>query len=119
MDYVRALITHQIDTCVKITSLQSTTKGNEKMSKFIVSYDLHKAGQNYTCIINKLKSYGSYWHIQGSVWIIATQENATQIRDKLKACLDSNDKLFVAKLSGEAAWKGYPDNVSQWIKEHA
>lgn len=86
------------------------------MSAYIVTYDLHKQGQNYDCIIAKLKAYPTHWHMQRSVWIISTNQSAAQVRDSLQSCLDSNDKLFVGKLSGEAAWYGYPDNVSTWLK---
>lgn len=55
--------------------------------------------------------------MQQSVWIIVTDQTAVQIRDYLGPCLDSNDKLFVAKLSGEAAWKGYKDSITQWLKK--
>lgn len=85
------------------------------MAVFIVTYDLKKQGQNYTCINKKLKEYGTHWHIQGSVWIIVTPENAVQIRDNLNSCLDSNDELFVARLSGEAAWTGYSSAVDDWL----
>ena len=87
------------------------------MASYIVSYDLYRQGQNYECLIEKIKSYGTHWHMQQSVWVIVTNQNATQIRDFLRPCLDSNDKLFVAKLSGEAAWYGYSDQITQWLKK--
>lgn len=86
------------------------------MSVYIVTYDLIKQGQNYACITQKLKSYPTHWHAQGSVWIIETNQTAVQVRDHLSPCLDSNDKLFVAKLTGEAAWTGYAQNISDWLK---
>lgn len=86
------------------------------MSVHIVTYDLHQVGQNYDCLYQKLKGYGTYWHAQGSVWLIDTKQSAAQVRDALTACLDENDKLFVAELSGEAAWLGYGPKVSAWIK---
>lgn len=89
------------------------------MYTYIVTYDLHKHGQNYDCIHNKLRSYGKWCHLQQSVWLIATSRSAVQIRDHLSGCLDGNDKLLVAKLSGEAAWNGYGTQISQWIKENA
>lgn len=86
------------------------------MSVFIVTYDLHKQGQNYSCITNKLASYPTHWHLQGSVWIIETSQSAAQVRDALLPCLDANDKLLVARLSGQAAWYGYSDHNSRWLK---
>ncbi|KQX21522.1 hypothetical protein ASD39_00055 [Sphingomonas sp. Root50] len=86
------------------------------MATFIITYDLIKQGQNYTDLIAKLKEYPTYWHAQGSVWIIETHQSAVAIRNNLKTCLDGNDKLIVAKLEGEAAWSGYNDNISLWLK---
>jgi CRISPR/Cas system-associated endoribonuclease Cas2 len=88
------------------------------MSSYIVAYDLHKQGQNYECLIQKLKQYGTHWHVQQSVWIVISDQTSSQIRDFLSPCLDTNDKLIVAKLSGEAAWRGYTDAVSQWLKQY-
>lgn len=87
------------------------------MTTYIVAYDLIKQGQNYTCITKKLASYPTHWHMQGSVWIIETAQTAVQVRDHLHSCLDQNDKLFVARLEGEAAWIGYPESTSAWIKD--
>jgi len=85
------------------------------MPVYIVNYDLNKLGQNYDCITKKLENY-SHWHMQGSGWIIITNASASDIRDNLKPCLDPNDELFVAKLSGEAAWAGYSSDVTKWLK---
>ncbi len=85
------------------------------MSGFIVSYDLHKSGQNYECLKRKLESYAKHWHMQGSVWIISSDQTAAQVRDYLNPCLDSNDNLFVGKLSG-AAWNGFIDAAGTWLK---
>ncbi|HOV03835.1 MAG TPA: hypothetical protein PLG99_05460 [Kaistiaceae bacterium] len=85
------------------------------MPAFIVTYDLRQHGQNYDCITKRLESYPTHWHMQQSVWIINTEKSAKEIRDHLTACLDANDKLFVGRLSGQAAWKGYEDSASQWL----
>lgn len=85
------------------------------MAAYIVSYDLNKKGQNYDCIHKKIKSYRSYRHIQNSVWIIITDDSATDIGNHLADCLDSNDQLFVAALEGEAAWHGYSQNTTDWL----
>ncbi|MES2002823.1 MAG: hypothetical protein V4444_11015 [Pseudomonadota bacterium] len=87
------------------------------MSTYIVTYDLMKQGQNYECLIKKLDAYTTHWHAQGSVWIIETSNSASQIRDDLSSCLDANDKLIVARLQGEAAWLGYGDSISKWLKD--
>ena len=35
-----------------------------------------------------------------------------------KSKIDKNDKLFVGKLTGEAAWYGESDAVTKWLKEN-
>jgi hypothetical protein len=87
------------------------------MPSYVVSYDLHQHGQNYQCLIEKLRSYPTHWHMQQSVWIIVSNNSAEQIRDHLIPCLDANDKLFVGRLAGEAAWYGYTDQISQWLQK--
>lgn len=85
------------------------------MSGFIVSYDLHQKGQNYDCLRKKLESYPKYWNMQGSVWIISSDQSAADIRNYLQACLDANDNLFVGKLSS-AAWEGFTSQANAWLK---
>lgn len=84
------------------------------MATFIIAYDLHKQGQNYACLIKKLEAYGTYFHMQQSVWIIETEHSAVQIRDNLQTCLDANDKIFVGKLTG-GAWAGFTPEQSRWL----
>jgi CRISPR/Cas system-associated endoribonuclease Cas2 len=88
------------------------------MAKYVVAYDLMKQGQNYECIIAKIKQYGTWAHVQESVWFIVTNDTATQVRDNLQSCLDANDKLIVAGLTGEAAWIGHSQEISDWLKQN-
>lgn len=87
------------------------------MAAYVVTYDLMRQGQNYEGITKRLQSYPTHWHVQQSVWIVVTTQNASTIRDYLAATLDANDKLIVARLSNEAAWTGYDASVSQWLKQ--
>ena len=86
------------------------------MAVYIVNYDLNQTGQNYNCLIKKLESYPTYWHMQDSSWIIISNDKVETIRNNLISCLDSNDELFIGKLSGTAAWAGYGDEINKWIK---
>jgi hypothetical protein len=85
------------------------------MAAYIVTYDLLKQGQNYDCLYKKLDAYGTRWHAQGSVWVIITDETSDEILSNLTGCLDTNDKLFVARLQGEATWIGYDQDVTEWL----
>lgn len=84
----------------------------------MVGYDLNKSGQNYDKLIEALKAYGTYWHHLDSTWLIRTSKTCVEVRDQLKALIDSNDELLVAELTGVAAWYGISDSGSAWLKEH-
>lgn len=87
------------------------------MASYIVTYDLCGKEKDYTSLINKIKGYTSWAHVTESAWFIKTSESATSIRDNLKKCMDVDDRLFVAELTGTAAWS----NVlckSQYLKEN-
>lgn len=89
------------------------------MAAYIVTYDLHEQGQNYNCIIKKLEAYPANWHMQRSVWVIATHDDAGTIYDDLRPCLDDNDRLFVARITDDAAWStGYGEKVKAWLTKH-
>ena len=85
---------------------------------YFISYDLNDPGQNYNDLIEAIKKYGTYCKINKSDWIICTDDKSTTIRDNLKQYLDSNDRLFVGKLSGEAAWSGYQKSTNDWLKKN-
>ena len=74
------------------------------MAVYIVTYDLKKFGQNYTCVTDKLNKLKAH-HAQGSVWFVSTTSTETDLRDHLQPCLDANDELFVALLTS-GRWAG-------------
>ncbi|WKK75331.1 CRISPR-associated protein Cas2 [Marivirga salinae] len=87
------------------------------MTIYTISYDLSNPGRDYDSLSNAIKSYGNWWHQSGSVWIIASiNTNSASIRDYLKQFIDSNDKLFVAKLHGEWAGYGFTKEEYDWMK---
>ncbi|AZV56046.1 CRISPR-associated protein Cas2 [Clostridium sp. AWRP] len=73
-------------------------------SSKIVSYDLCAPGKDYKDLIDFIKSYSVWARVTESTWIIGTDETCVSLRDKLKQYTDSNDRLFVAALTEEAAW---------------
>lgn len=86
-------------------------------SSKIVTYDLCAPNRNYDNLIAFIKSYSVWVRVTESTWIIGTEESCVTLRDKLKQHIDSNDRLFVAALTGEAAWFNVRcDN--DYLKEH-
>lgn len=74
------------------------------MTSKIIEYDLKKSGRNYNAVYEIIKSYPKWAHITESIWFVKTSDSCVQIRDKIMKEIDSNDTVFVATLTGEAAW---------------
>lgn len=75
------------------------------MTSMIVEYDLRSPGRNYDELYKAIKSYGTWAHITESTWFIKTNDTCVQVCNKLTAHMDGNDRIFVATLSGVAAWR--------------
>lgn len=88
------------------------------MSSYIISYDL--VGQkDYKKLFNALYALGSVAHVHESVWVVSFNESefgSKEIREKLSSFIDSDDRLFVAKLTGQAAWSGGSIDSTDQIK---
>jgi len=88
------------------------------MSAYLISYDLNKPGQNYSALHEKIKSLGGWCHCLESTWVVTHPGPAVAIRDALTKVMDSSDALFVAKLTGEAAWIGLFGDRTDWLKKN-
>jgi len=87
---------------------------------YLVTYDLkspYDTAEDYQRVIDALKSaYPSWCHLEKSVWIIVTPESATDVRDNLKAFLNSTDILFVGRLQGNWGSYNLGSKRNDWIK---
>jgi hypothetical protein len=83
---------------------------------YCISYDLKCPGQNYEELYNAIKSYGTWWHQTGSVWLIYSQETSVFIRNRLMSYIDKNDKLFVVALKKDWAGLGFKENEYDWLR---
>ncbi len=88
------------------------------MNSYLITYDLMSPGQDYSSLHESIEKYNNYWKCLESVWIIKSDMSAKEIRNELAKHVDQNDKLLVAKLSGEAAWRGFSDKCSKWLKDN-
>lgn len=88
------------------------------MKVYIIGYDLNKAGQDYESLYEQIKKLGMWWHYLDSTWIVKCEMTAVEIRDRLSSYMDKNDLLFVARLSGEAAWFGFNEKGSDWLRNN-
>lgn len=74
------------------------------MTSKIIVYDLCKPGRDYDALYDAIKGLGSWARVTESTWLVSTDLSSSQIRDTLAQEMDENDRLFVGKLTGEAAW---------------
>jgi hypothetical protein len=88
------------------------------MTTFVIGYDIHPSkGETYDELIEAIKIVGStWWHHLDSTWVVVSSKTAVQIRDALIPHLRSDDQLLVAVLAGEAAWTGFNEKGSGWLK---
>lgn len=80
------------------------------MKNYLISYDLHKQGQNYTDLIKTIEEYCNATHLLGSVWFIKSNQDSQFIRDHLLRFMDANDELIVTEMAkGNSAWSLEPN----------
>ena len=79
------------------------------MNKIMVTYDLCGSNKNYSDLIDCLNGYPVCVKINKSSWLINTACDCVTVRDQLCKFIDKDDYLFVAKLTGEAAWHNVED----------
>lgn len=83
------------------------------MAVLLVTYDLDKPGQDYTDVLNTIKSY-PWARLSESCYAIETSESPRSIFTKLTKYLDSNDQLYVITLTRPWSGRG-PNDVNQWL----
>ena len=65
----------------------------------LVTYDLDKPGQDYNAVHAKIKSLGTWYHPQLSVFYLHTALSPKQAHDAIGSVMDANDKLIVADIT--------------------
>lgn len=88
------------------------------MKSYLITYDLHSPGQDYSTLFDAIKKVGTWWHCLDSNWIVKSDSSAETIRDSITPYIDSNDSLLVIALTGEAAWIGFTKECSDWLKNN-
>src|SRR5207244_12793217 len=64
------------------------------MPLYSIDYDLVKPGQNYTELIDKLKTYPNWAHVLKSSWMISSPMAAAQVATELLPFMDASGKLL-------------------------
>ena len=88
------------------------------MHVYLVEYDLNRPGQNYPELIAAIKSFPEWCHHLRSAWLVVSPLSAENVRSFLLPHIDGGDDLIVVDVSGAAAaWYGFSDQLSGWIKD--
>lgn len=89
------------------------------MTAYIIGYDLQGSpSTEYKDLIDTIKSIGAWWHHLDSTWIVLSELTAEEIANKLTPHLRKGDEILVLKSSGVAAWWGFNDSGSKWLKDN-
>lgn len=84
-----------------------------------VNYDLNKSGQDYTKLIEYLKSHQSWAKPLKSSFFVKTELTAEQLRDGIMAHIDANDSALVVTVTGQS-WASFriPKDVTDWLNKN-
>lgn len=84
-----------------------------------VNYDLNKTGQDYTKLIDYLKSHQSWARPVKSSFFVKTDLTVAQLRDGIKEHIDDNDAVAVVGVTG-ANWAtaGVSADVNKWLRNN-
>jgi hypothetical protein len=85
------------------------------MSVYLINYDLRKQ-RDKNSLQEQIRRYGICHQVFDSSWVIASDKSITQIRDELAKYINRHDRLLVARLHGEAAWRRLEVELSLWLK---
>lgn len=87
-------------------------------SNLFISYDLHSPGQDYSKVIDAIKSLGSWAKVHKSVWYVNSNHTARQAVDKVWATMDRNDSIIVVdSTKNVAAWENLSNEVANHIRD--
>jgi len=89
------------------------------MAVYIVTYDLkgESTSERYNKLIELIKEEGVWACLGGSSYLIESGRTPVELRDRYNAVLLRDDMLYVSQVSAPAAWRGYSQQVTDWIKE--
>ena len=89
------------------------------MATYIVTYDLRneESSASYQKLLELIKEGGIWARLGGSSYLIESDFSPVELRDKYRNALDKDDKLYVGEVTAPAAWIGYNNEVTDWIKD--
>ncbi|WP_434315994.1 hypothetical protein [Leifsonia sp. P73] len=89
------------------------------MAVYWVNYDLNKSGQDYSKLIDYLKSHDGWAKPLKSSFFVKTTMSAGELRDGIKKHVDSNDAVAVVGVGGKG-WATFnvSKEVNDWLRKN-
>lgn len=82
---------------------------------YLISYDMAEGG-DYDELYKAIKAYGAWAHITESLFAVATEQSAKEIRESLQKFFLRGSRLFIVKSGTEAAWRNVICS-NEWLQE--
>lgn len=87
-------------------------------NNLIISYDLNSPGQDYSKVIDKIKTLGNWAKLQKSLWYVNSNLSSKEAASAVWAVMDNNDSLIVIdSTNNDANWYNLSPEVSSYIQE--
>jgi|GEM_PF-575181 len=98
--------------------MSSPLSTQELPRRVIIVLDIAAPQRDLQKLTGEIKALGNWWHCLGHVWIVQTPLAVKEMRDRLRRRLESEDRLLILEVNGEAAWAGFAGESAGWLKDH-
>ncbi|MBN1187314.1 MAG: hypothetical protein JXB49_33860 [Bacteroidales bacterium] len=85
------------------------------MSILLITYDLHKPGQNYDDFYKVIKQY-TWARLSESSYVIDTNNTPSEIYNQLSPHMDKNDQMYIITLKNPFISYG-PKPINDWLSQ--
>ena len=84
----------------------------------LVNYNLKATSTQYSAMIERIKEYGTWCPLGGSVWVVVTTQTPSQVFDVLTPLVGAGEQLICIDISNDN-WvcEGYSAEVVAWLQK--
>jgi hypothetical protein len=89
-------------------------------SAILINYNLKSTSKQYGPLVEKIKSYGTWCNLGGSVWVVVTTQTTAQVQQALTPYIASSGEQLICIDVTNAAWtgEGYTETQFNWLKQN-
>lgn len=67
---------------------------------------------------DKIDCYPAWAMLNNNTYLFVSSEKIESITKHFADLVGNGNQCFIAKISDDVAWAGYPEGVSKWIKDN-